>query len=60
VRSVTKKQGGITKQVVVTLAEGQESTVDNGFLSADKLIATLGCRPPGLHRGDTSGGWYPA
>ena len=42
VRSVARKQGGITKQVVVTLAEGQEFTFDNGFLSVDKLIATLG------------------
>ena len=42
VRSVAKKQGGITKQVVVTLADGQEFTFDNGFLSVDKLIATLG------------------
>ncbi len=42
VRSVAKKQGGMTKQVVVTLADGQEFTFDNGFLSVDKLLATLG------------------
>jgi len=33
VRSVTKKQGGMTKQVVVTLADGQEFVFDNGLLS---------------------------
>jgi hypothetical protein len=42
VRSVSKKQSGVTKQVLVTLADGQEFAFDNGFLSVDKLVATLG------------------
>ena len=42
VRSVARRPGGVTKQVVVTLAGGEEFAFDNGFLSVDKLIATLG------------------
>lgn len=42
VRSVAKRPGGITKQVVITLADGEEVAFDNGFLSVDKLIAVLG------------------
>ena len=42
VRSVAKRQGGVTKQVIVKLADGQEFAFDNGFLSVDKLVATLG------------------
>lgn len=42
VRSIAKRPGGVTKQVVVTLADGQEFVFDNGFLSVDKLTATLG------------------
>jgi hypothetical protein len=41
VRSVTKKQSGMMKQVAVKLADGQEFVFDNGFLSVDKLAATL-------------------
>ncbi len=32
---------GITKQVVVALADGPEFVFDNGFLSVDKLVAAL-------------------
>ena len=30
------------KQVVVTLADGQEFVFDNGLMSVDKLVALLG------------------
>ena len=42
VRSVEKRRSGITKQVVVTLADEQEYVFDYGVLSVDKLAATLG------------------
>ena len=41
VQSVAKKKSGLMKQVVVTLGDGQEFVFDNGFLSVDKLLATL-------------------
>lgn len=41
VESVAKKKSGLMKQVVVTLADGQEFVFDYGFLSVDKLVRTL-------------------
>jgi hypothetical protein len=42
VRSVEKRRTRGMKQVVVTLADGQEFVFDNGLLSVDKLVALLG------------------
>ena len=42
VRSVEKRRTRGMKQVVVTLADGQEFVFDNGLMSVDKLVALLG------------------
>lgn len=41
VRSIQKRRSGMMKQVLVTLADGQEFVFDYGVLSVDKLAATL-------------------
>lgn len=41
VQSIQKRRSGLMKQVVVTLADGQEFVFDYGVLSVDKLAATL-------------------
>ena len=48
VRSVEKRRTRGMKQVVVTLADGQEFVFDNGLMSVDKLVAlgaAIGNRP---------------
>ena len=42
VQSVEKRRTRGMKQVVVTLADGQEFVFDNGLMSVDKLVALLG------------------
>ena len=42
VQSVEKRRTRGMKQVVVTLADGQEFVFDNGLMSVDKLAALLG------------------
>ena len=42
VQSVEKRRTHGMKQVVVTLADGQEFVFDNGLMSVDKLVGLLG------------------
>jgi hypothetical protein len=42
VRSVEQRRTGMMKQVVLTLADGEEVVFDNGLLRTDKLAAAMG------------------